>query len=64
MNGFFLIYCPQTNFYKYWFKFYNDHNITQQSKWTTKIVLPGIVELIHEDMTFFENKVTELGLPA
>ena len=26
-------------------------------------VLPGIVEIIHKDMTFFENTATKLGLP-
>ena len=35
----------------------------EQLKFFEFIVLPGIVEFIHKDMTLFENMVTEQGEP-
>ena len=61
LNGdFFLITAIQI-LADYYVKFTNEHNITLQLISKTK--MPGIVEFIHEDMTFFGNTVTKQGLP-
>ena len=39
-------------------------NWNEQLKYFVFIVVPGIVEFNHKDMTFLENEVTKQGLPS